>query len=161
MKLYELTGQWLELMDMAEDPDLNWDVFEDTLEALTGDIHDKADGYGKVIRSIESDIDAIDAEIKRLQKRKQTAANAVDRMKSWLKTNMEIIGEKSIKTDLFSFRIQNNRASVILDTDKIPEIYLIPVDPKVNKQKMYEDLKAGKHLDGIAHLEQSDHLVIR
>ena len=48
--LYELTADWLALMEMAEDPDIEEDVFMDTLEGIEGEIEIKADGYAKVIR---------------------------------------------------------------------------------------------------------------
>lgn len=162
MTLYELTDQWQRLMEMAEDPDINWDFFEDTLEALTGDIHDKADGYAKVIQNIKADISAIDAEIKRLQSRKQTASNAVERMVTALQTGMELTGETNFKTELFSFRIQNNPPTVVLDDlENIPEKYLVPQEPKINRTMIRDDIKAGVDLTGIAHLEQGQSLRIK
>lgn len=46
MNLYELTGQFLILQQMLEDPDAEIDVIKDTMEAVEGEIEVKADGYG-------------------------------------------------------------------------------------------------------------------
>ena len=163
MTLYELTGQWLQLQELAQDPDVDWDVFEDTLEGLEGTIEDKAVGYAKVIRGMEADNDAIDEEIKRLQKRKTTASNAIDRMKTALQTAMELTNKPKIKTELFSFTIRNNPPKVVLDVPEadVPPAYLIPQPPKVDKGKLKDDLKHGAVLDGIAHLEQGQSLQIK
>lgn len=164
MTLYELNGEYLRLMDMASDPEIDWDAFEDTLEALTGDIEDKADGYAKVIRSLEAETAAIDEEIKRLTAQKTVRKNSVDRMKAALKTTMELTGKTKFKTDLFSFGIRKNPAAVVMDEqyiENIPDEYLIQQDPKIDRAKIKEDLKAGKDLNGIAHLEQGTSLSIK
>ena len=164
MTLYELNGEYLRLMDMASDPEIDWDAFEDTLEALTGDIEDKADGYAKVIRSLEAETAAIDEEIKRLTAQKTVRKNSVDRMKAALKTTMELTGKTKFKTDLFSFGIRKNPVKLVIDkesTDHAPAEYIIIQSPIWNKDKLKEDLKAGKDVDGIAHLEQGTSLSIK
>ena len=52
--LYELTGQYMDLMEMAEEADP--DVLRDTLEGIEGEIEDKADNYAKVIRTLEGQV---------------------------------------------------------------------------------------------------------
>jgi hypothetical protein len=44
-KLYELTGNYLRLQDMAAEGILDEATFRDTLASIEGDISDKADGY--------------------------------------------------------------------------------------------------------------------
>ena len=64
--IYELTGEYLELMNMLEDEEVDEQTIIDTLEALDGEIENKADNYAKIIRSLESDIDGISKENNRL-----------------------------------------------------------------------------------------------
>ena len=45
MKLYELTEQFLALQELAYDPEVDEQTFQDTMEGLWGEIEDKADGY--------------------------------------------------------------------------------------------------------------------
>lgn len=161
--LYELTNDWLMLMEMAEDPDIEEDVFMDTLEGLDGAIEDKADGYAKLIRQLEHNVEACDAEAKRFAEKKKVFEHKIDRMKKLLQGAMELMGKTKIKTPLFSFNIQNNPASVVVDVDidKMPKKYLKPVDPIVDKKLLKEDLKAGVELDGVAHLVQTRGLRIK
>ena len=44
--------------------------------------------------------------------------------------------------------------------ENIPEEYLMFQDPAINKEKIKEDLKAGKDIGGFAHLEAQETLVI-
>ena len=164
MTLYELTGEYLQLLALAEDPDTDPQVLADTMEGLGGEIEDKADGYAKVIRQLESDSAGLKAEIDRLTARKRAIDNSIERMKGSLQMAMFLCEKPKFKTELFSFCIQKNAPSVVLDaTDvtAIPEEYLIAQDPKIDKTKLKDDLKAGKVLDGIAHLEQTESLRIR
>ena len=52
MRLYELTGQFLELLDMLEDEEVDEQVIMDTLESVEYEIEDKADGYAKIIKAL-------------------------------------------------------------------------------------------------------------
>lgn len=162
--MYELKGAWLTVYSMADDPDADLDTISDTLEAIEGEIEDKADGYACVINQLVADAKAIKAEEDRLFSRRKSIEMSVARMKESLRDAMELTGKTKFKTARFSFGIQNNPASVVLDEqyiENIPPEYLVLQDPTVNKKKIAEDLKAGKNLDGIAHLAQTQSLRIR
>ena len=45
--IYELTEDYMNLLAMAEDPDIDEQAFMDTLEGIEGALEDKADGYVK------------------------------------------------------------------------------------------------------------------
>lgn len=158
--LYELTDEWLQLLQLAEDGEIDQDVFADTLEGLDFEIELKADGYAKVIAELDHTIAALKAEEKRMSSRRKAMENHIDQMKKSLFEAMRSTGKEKFKTDLFSFSIRKNPASVILDTTDIPEEYLVPQDPVVNKKQIMADLKAGKDLTGLAHLEQTERLQI-
>ena len=68
--LYELTSEYLQLLEMAEDPDVDLQTIADTMEAIGGEIEDKADGYARVMKQIEANAAGIKAEIGRLTARK-------------------------------------------------------------------------------------------
>ena len=164
MTLYQLSAEYLSILELAEDPDIPEEALADSLEALGMDIEDKADGYAKVIAQLNADAAALKAEIDRLTARKRTIERNVDRMKESLKTAMILTGKTKFKTELFSFNVQKNPVAVVIDEqyiENIPEEYLIPQDPKVDKQKLKDDLKAGRDLEGIAHLEQTVGVRIR
>ena len=164
MTLYELTSEYLDLLAMLEDPDVDEELINDTLEALGGELEVKADGYARVMRQMDADAKAIKAEEERLANRRKSLENRSAALKGRLQQMMEITGKVKFKTELFSFGIQKNPAAVVMDEqyiENIPECYLIIQEPKIDKQKIKEDLKAGLDLEGIAHLEQTESLRIR
>ena len=165
MTLYEITEEYLRLLELAEDPDTPPEVFQDTLEGLQGTLADKADGYAKVIRELEAFSGAVDAEIARLTARKRTADNSITRMKEALKSAFFATGTAKLKTELFTFSIRKNPAKVVIDAaDRIPEEYLLPQPPKVDTTAIRNTLKdpeKQESLGGIAHLEQGESLQIR
>ena len=161
--LYELTAEYAQLLEMATDPDVDPELLADTMEGLGGEIEVKADGYARVIRQIEADVAGIKAEEERLSGRRKTMENNIKRMKEALEMAMRVTGKTKFKTTLFSFNIAKNPPAVVMDepyVENIPDKYLIQQEPKIDKAKIKEDLKAGIDV-GIAHLEQSESLRIR
>ncbi len=122
--LYELTGQFLLLQQMLEDPEAETDVIKDTMEAVEGEIEVKADNYAKMIKNLESDLLGITAEMERLRIWKNRKESSIKMLKENLQESMIAIGKKKIKTQLFSFNIQKNggKAPVILDVEDTSEL---------------------------------------
>ena len=126
MNLYELTANYLALQQMIEDPEADMQMINDTMEAIDGDIEDKADGYAKMIKNMEASIVAIKAEQDRLTARKNLLDLGIKTLKKNLEASMIATGKRKFKTDLFSFSIQKNggKAPVILDvadTSELPD----------------------------------------
>ena len=113
--LYKLTDDYLTLLEMAEDPDIDEQALRDTMEGIEGALEIKAEGYAKIIRMLEGDAAACDAESKRLRNKKQAIERNIDRMKKALQFAMQTTGKTKFKTALFSFGIQKNPASVVID----------------------------------------------
>jgi hypothetical protein len=162
--LYELTADFMMLLEMAEDPDTDPEAFENAMADLNMELEEKAEGYAKIIRNIDGDIAVCKAEINRLKTHVASLENHKASMKENLQDTMEVTGKRKFKTPLFSFNIQKNPPSLVLDavdTNNIPGEYLIPQEPKVDTAKLKNDIKAGKDLDGIAHLESGYSLRIK
>ena len=163
--IYELTSDYLNLLELAEDPDIEEDVFRDTLEGIEGALEDKADNYAKCMRMLEADAKGIKAEEERLAKRRKTIEGNVSRMKSALQYAMEATGKTKFKTQLFSFNVQNNPASVVMDEpdiENIPERFLKYKDPEIDRKAIKDAIKAGdEDAMAIAHMEQTKGLRIR
>lgn len=162
MKLYELTNEYLNLLDWADDPDVEEQVFNDTLEGLTGEIEDKVENCGKVIREIESLIGGCDAEIKRLQARKKKLEGRKANIMEYVKNSMKVINKPSIVGKLFSFTVKATPEKTIIDDEaSIPKEYLrVKTETAPDKDKIKAAIKAGEKI-AWAHLEKGDTLIIK
>lgn len=160
MTMYELTGQWLELMAMAEDEEIDPQILADTIEQVEGDLEAKAENYAKVLRMLDGEAKAIDEEAKRLTARAKTIKGNMDRLKRSLEGMMIATGKRKFKTKLFSFCVQKNPARLVLDdVEAIPEEYWVP-QVKLDNAAVKAAIEQGIEISG-AHLEQGESLRIR
>jgi sugar-specific transcriptional regulator TrmB len=164
MTLYEITSDYMQLMQMMEDPEMDPQTLADTMEGIEGELEDKADNYAIVMKNLEADLNGIKAEIDRLSTRKKTIENNIKRMKEALQFSMETTGKNKFKTELFSFGIRKNAPAVVMDEpyiENVPERFLKYSDPTINRSAIKEAIQNGEDLEGLAHLEQSTSLSIR
>ena len=161
--IYELSQDYLIISEMMEDPELDPEFLADTMEAVEGALEIKAENYAKVMKNLEGDVAALKAEETRLSEKRKAIENNIKNMKMALQSMMTITGKTKFKTDLFSFGIQKNAPSVVIDTDinNLPTEFLKFREPEVDKTKLKEALKNGEDLSGYCHLEQSESLRIR
>ena len=162
--LYEITQDYLQILSMMEDPELDPQTLADTMEAVEGELEIKAENYAKVMKNLEADVAGIKAEIDRLSERKKTIENNIKRMKEALQVSMETTGKTKFKTELFSFSVRNNAPKVVMDEEyieNVPERFLKYKDPEINRTAIKEAIQSGEDLEGLAHLEKSTSLSIR
>ena len=155
MRLYDLTEQFKILQDMAYDPEVDEQTLSDTMEALMGEIEEKADGYARIIVGMKADIEALRDEETRLSARRKSLENRQKYLKDTLEANMREIGKTKFKTALFSFNIQKNGGlePLVIDglIEDIPGKYLVPQPPVPNNDAIRK-LLAEKQVKW-AHLE--------
>lgn len=162
MKLYELTGQYMSLMEMMDDPDIDQQIVQDTLEALDGEYEEKLQNCGKAIKNIQASQCMLDNEIKRLQARKKSAEKNEERLKTYIKNSMLASNKQTVKTEMFTFSVKEPALSVFIDDiDEVPKAFRTPVPDKIDKEGIKKLLKEGKSLS-YAHLEPGNYsLLIR
>ncbi|PTK92526.1 siphovirus Gp157 family protein [Staphylococcus gallinarum] len=158
--LFNLTDNYKQVYDLiAEQGDE--DVLNDTLASINDALEDKADGYVSVIKSLESDNKTIDEEIKRLQQRKATNKNGIDRLKESLKEAMEATGKTKFKTALNCYNIQNNPPSLEVTEEKdIPKEFWLSQAPKLDRKSLLKFLKENSDVPGVA-IKQTRSLRVR
>ena len=121
--LYELTGQYKQLLDLMEDPDIPEETVRDTLEGIGGEIEEKADAYAKIMRQLQAEADAIEKEEERLNDRRDMLMSRIVSMKSALIEAMRATGKPKFKTTLFSFGIRKaSQKPVVMTPDRSLEM---------------------------------------
>lgn len=157
MNLYELTQNYLQVLEIAE----NGDDLADTLEALEDAIEVKAENTAKVIKQLEANAEMLANEAKRLSERKSAIENNVRNLKSYLQDQLDKCGKSKIKGEIFTVAIQNNPQSVdVLDESLIPSTYFIQQAPKLDRKELLTHLKAGEEIAGVT-IKQTKSLRIR
>ena len=161
--LRELTADMKALYDMADElPTDEQDIFNDSLEALNGEIGSKLDDYMVVISQLESDCEMLSKEEKRLAEKRKVIENNISRMKERIKFFVGSLPERKYNSDYYKFSIRKNAPSLKYDeqTADIPIKFLVPQAPKFDKESMKKELKAGFKYEGF-ELVQSESLIIK
>lgn len=140
MTLYELTSDYLRLMEMASDPDIDAEVLADTMEGIEGAFEDKADGYAIVIDRLKGEAELIDKEIKRLTTLKQTKVANADRIKKNLEQSMKATGKTKFETLTRKFAIVKNGGKLPLVANEGVTVYDLPFE--LVKTKVEPDMDA-------------------
>ena len=162
--VYELKNEFNTLWSILEDELADDEMILGAWETAQEDLTIKLENCCKYIKNEEALIAGLKEEEERLNARRKAKENAIKRLKALMQDAMTAAGEKKIQCGTFTTSIQNNAPSVVVDEqyiENIPEEYLRIKEPEIDRKKMLEDLKAGKDLEGLAHLEVKQSLRIR
>lgn len=148
--LRDMTGQYTELMAIASDPELPPEALADTLEGLEGEIKIKAGNIGNLLLNSDTDIVALDTEIKRLQARKKGIENGKQRLKDYLRFNMEAMDIPKLECPLFTITLAKGKSMVSIDNEcALPNEYIRTTTTTVpDKGRILAHLKDGAIIEG-------------
>jgi len=164
LSLYQISENYMEALDVLTDPeaDLPVEAVNDTLEALGGELEDKAINVAKFLKNMEATAKAIKEAEAEMARRRKALENRVKWLKDYLKANMEHTGISKIECPYFKLSVQKNPPAVaILDEKTIPaEFKEQVVSWKIDKTGIKNAIKAGKSVPG-AELVNGTRLAIR
>lgn len=164
LTLYSLSANYLQALDFLTDPeaDLPAEAVNDTLEALVGELEDKAVNVAKFLRNMETMADAIKTAEADMAKRRKALESRVQWLKAYLKGNMEHAGITTIECPYFKLSVQSNPAAVnILNEAAIPGQFKEQVISwKIDKTAIKKAIQAGQPVAG-ASLVNGTRLVIK
>ena len=154
--LYELTGIYQQIYGL----DMDDETKQDTLDSIdwNEDYENKVEGYIKVIKNLDADIEARKNEIDRLKKLNDADKAKKDRMKSSLEESMELTGRDRVDTTLFKVSFRRSKA-VEVDMVLLPDKYK-KVEYKADKTALKRLLTNGQEIAG-ATLVENKNLSIR
>jgi len=156
--LYELTEAITELGNMEED-----EAVINTLEGMEMEFKDKANNIILLERNMTANIDAIDAEINRLQQRKKIRKNRIDGLKEYLRDNMERTGITKIECPLFTITCAKGRDIVLIeDSNSLPDEYIeVETVEKPKKNMILAALKDKKDVPGATLVKSKSSIRIK
>lgn len=143
MSLYNLTNEYEELQaKLLSESESDVQEAYDSLVLTDEKIEQILPWYAKLCKNLEAESEMYKAEADRLAKLAKARSNAVERIKQSIYDAMMVTGRDKVKTDIGTYSLQKNPASVeVTDLSKVPESYLIPVDPKVDKKGIIQAYK--------------------
>lgn len=163
-KLYELSNNVIALRAMVDDEAIDEQTFLDTLESIEGELEVKAENLLKFERELLADVEAIDAEIKRLTRLKSARANRANALREYLRDNMERSQIDKIACPFFVITLRKPTPVLVVDNeDDVPPRYFdkVPATRKLNRKRALDDLKAGKKVKGCSLGESKRSLLIK
>jgi hypothetical protein len=102
------------------------------------------------MKNLTAEAEAFKTEADRMNKKASSLKAHADRVKSTLDETLQELNIKELNAGLFKIRYQNNPKSVtILDLEAIPINYKMPVEPKVDKRAILQDIESGIEVAGV------------
>lgn len=154
--LYQLNNAYAQLQQMIED---GQEGLEDTLDSITDAVEEKLEAYAMVIKNIESDVEGIKSEEKRLAERRKVMENGITRMKYAIAETLQNSGQDKVKTEKFTFSWRKSSKVEVSNIDSLPQEY-VKVERTISRTDLAKALKAGEQIEG-AQLVENQSLSIR
>ncbi|WP_322622213.1 siphovirus Gp157 family protein [Aedoeadaptatus coxii] len=155
MKLYDIADIYENLENIDDDV-----AIAAAMDAVDAALEEKLESTAKVIRNLEAEADALEAEEKRLKARKTAVKNRIADIKGYVQGNLEAMGKDKVTSGIFKWSIQTNAPSVnILDENLIPDDYW-KIERKPMKTEIKKAIEAGELTEG-AELVRTKSLRLR
>ncbi len=152
------------LAELAESGEIDEQIYQDTKESLMANIEAEAENGAKAMKQLEGEAEVLDKEIKRLKALKDAKEATAKRIKTEIENAMRETGKTKFKTELFSFGIQKNPASLKLadnlDFDTVPAEFIVFSAPSIDKEAVKKAIKDGAEFEW-AQMVQSEGLRIK
>lgn len=154
--LYEISEQLRQLESIDAEDESAALAIMDTMQAIQGEFDEKAKAVASVILNMDSDADAIDAEIARLTARKKAIASRQEGIRSYLRDNMESCGITKISHPLFTITLAQGREVVVIDNPSLipDDLMHVKTELRPEKAEIMKRIKEGVEVPG-AHVERS------
>ncbi|HMS90632.1 MAG TPA: siphovirus Gp157 family protein [Candidatus Absconditabacterales bacterium] len=159
--LYEISKALEEVYLMVDEDGVFLPEVEEKLQELQMTEIEKFENLGKLLRNIQSDIEAFRSEVKRLSEIARVLENKENRIRNWLKFVLESKNSKTVKAGIFTFSLRAFESVHIEEgsEEKMDEKYL-RIKKEANKTEIENDLKLGVDIPG-ASLVTSNSVIIK
>ena len=166
--LYELTGQYIELLDAIESGEVPEEAIPDTLEGLSGELDEKIDNCACIVKQLDSEAAAIKAEKAALAERQSVKEHQRDRLKDYIRQSMGLAGKKKVETARNCVSVGKAQPkAVITDLDALRgredvwKPYDYGKESNVDKISLKTLLQAGESIPGAALQDGTPRLTIK
>jgi len=162
LSLFEIESQYKLLADtLIEAGGELTDGMETALQINKTDLETKARSYGYVVLDLESEVEQIEAQIKRLSAMKSARNKTIDRLKETVSNAMQLFEISEVKTATLKLNFRKSESVEVDNLDLLDATYKTEkISVTANKVKIKEDIKAGISVTG-AVLQVNNNLQIK
>lgn len=160
--LFEIVGEFQLLYEMAIEDEVDPELFNDTLEAITGELEAKGAGYVAVIEQLEMEAAKADLLAKKYSNLKKTRKNAIKRMKDRLLIAIDALGKTEIPAGDFTIKVKKNggKQTMTVNYELVPDSWRRIV-LEVDEEKIRKALESGEELAFAKLEERGRHIEIK
>lgn len=155
MRLYDIANDYIALMNAIENDEIPEDAVNDTLEAIQGELEEKADNIGCLLKELEAEINAFKVEEQRLAERRKKKEKLYDRLKNYLSDSLITAGINKLETtrNAISFRkseVAEVNEVAFMEWAKVnrADLITVKVTESANKPEIKKALKSGEEIPG-------------
>lgn len=165
MTLYELTAEYEALLAALENNEIPEEAINDTLDALAGDIKQKADSIACALKNLDAEISAITAEENRLASRRKQKQAAYVRLETYIANELSRIGIDKIETPRNKISFRRSEKVVCSDSflswamSERDDLLTYPA-PKPNLTEIKNAIRNGETIPG-ATIQTNHNIQIR
>jgi hypothetical protein len=154
-KLTEALEQLYESITVGEDGSIDEET-RATLEAMQQPWREKAINIARLAKNLSGELAAYEQHEATIKARRMRIEKQVDQLKSYLRENMERLGETSVEEGTIKVRLcRNAQPTVVLQElglHNVPAAFVIHPDPVLDKRKCLEHHKRGEQITGVEFL---------
>lgn len=168
MTLYELANGYKEFLSAVDDGVIPEEAIADTLEGIEADIDTKIDNTACLIKELEAEEAAIQAEEERLSQRRKSKAAARERISNYLSDMLHEIGKTEFESPRVRIGFRKTPGKVIAEDEsgfirwamENDDSFITYGKPTLNKTAIKTALAAGRVLDGV-RIETGEKMTIK
>ncbi|CAB4204183.1 Siphovirus Gp157 [uncultured Caudovirales phage] len=125
------------------------------------ELEQKGINYAYVIKSLDSDCEAIDLELKRLQQLKKVRTNLAERLKDTISNAMNLYEVEKIETPLIKLSFRNSESVEITNESQLDACFIVTkMVTSPDKKAIKDAIKNGEVVTG-ATISYNKNLQIR
>lgn len=160
--LYEITNEYLGYLTQLAEIEEITDEHMDLLDHYQDTLANKILNISSFIRNLEVEFEAIEKAIDSMAERSSKINKKIEKLKDYVKSNMEKFNLKEVKNSYFDVKIKANPCSVVIEDEKlVPDEYQKEIIiRRIDKTLIAQVLKNNIEIPGVS-LKQGTRLEIR
>lgn len=171
MKLYEITEE-LQLLDSmyeltydeetGEVNELDFDELQAMEEEMKKLLSNKADAIIKFVKNIDSDVEVLKVEEKRLKERRERLEKKKEWMKNYLMENMLKLGYAKVETAYGTISTRKSKSTVVNEgiIPKDERYWSVETKDKFDKTKIKKLIESGEEILG-AYIQENVSVILK